>query len=901
MFSCSGRSSWRNALESRKSAGKCSAVFPQTTFPRLIILAAACLTTAAACAQTQLRFTDAYPVSEPVVMTPTSLAATGFATATAEEGEPAHDGSPARNSLWARFIAKESGLFRLSRSSESTATMRVGVYTNDALATLGRVASVTLMGETNELRWEAVAGVTYSVAFDSTNRTPTIPTIAMAKFFVRAQPDRPLKIGEIVTLEAVSTDPGVPLDGVVFSQRSAVFGSNPFGPWTSLPAVDSAPWQARVTNIAGGLLEIRATTPTATSLSTPVYLRPPNDDVAEAAELPGAFSALIEQRSLGIGSVEPGEFLPRRNEWFGTPATIWWKWTPTFSVNFSVTSQSHGLWAAYDGNPFTTAPLGSGFNALQFPAEAGRTYFLQMVVAGSPRFATNRIEFRQEVLALTLPPGSLRDDSIRTATGTGPAFVLPSGVVELGTASLLPDETFSGFRLNGLEPTRFEAGLPIFQLEVAPEGKTYQLSATNAAGIRVTAPALFLATRPANDAVALASELQESSGVVNGSLGTATADEPGAVNSPGAKTRWWRFSVPGDSSVDLDLRADGSIPLAARLAVFRGLPEPATEPLALVQGTAKILSLSFEAATAGTFFVSADMAGSYALNLQAIHPFRWINLPRTVEAGLDERLELSASWEAGLVINRIEFEGRSESYGGSPPLSYSLYPNRAGAQPLRVHYTRGDGTTRVLERLLAVKPRGDTFGQAENNQVRDNAGSGELTLASLQDGEPEPVGGSAGSVWHAWSPNRPGDFRLTRTAGQQAQIAVFEGDQLSSLRLIETLGVGEDSAVFSVGPERPYRIRVSSASASTESYQFSLTWIPQAPTLSVTLAPTAGGEFAAQLSFTTVPLEPYSIWSAEMPDGPWKLEESINAGETITVFSVQPNASANLFFRVTSP
>ena len=55
-------------------------MFPQTTFPRLLTLAAACLSSIAAWAQTRLVFTDAFPTESPATMTPTTLSATGFAT-----------------------------------------------------------------------------------------------------------------------------------------------------------------------------------------------------------------------------------------------------------------------------------------------------------------------------------------------------------------------------------------------------------------------------------------------------------------------------------------------------------------------------------------------------------------------------------------------------------------------------------------------------------------------------------------------------------------------------------------------------------------------------------------------------------------------------------------------------
>jgi hypothetical protein len=75
-------------------------VFPQTTFPRLLTLAAACLTSASVWAQTRLVFTDAFPTSEPATMTPNqgglfrlsrSIDATRSSNCAAQQkGEPPH-------------------------------------------------------------------------------------------------------------------------------------------------------------------------------------------------------------------------------------------------------------------------------------------------------------------------------------------------------------------------------------------------------------------------------------------------------------------------------------------------------------------------------------------------------------------------------------------------------------------------------------------------------------------------------------------------------------------------------------------------------------------------------------------------------------------------------------------
>lgn len=502
-----------------------------------------CLLGGTLAAQSRLVFTDAFPTESPATTTPTTLSATGFATATAEAGEPAHDGTPARNSLWARFTASQSGLFRLTRSIDAARSLRIAVYTNQTMASLGRVASVTMMGETNELRWEATAGVTYSVALDSTNSTPSVPTISFSTFFVRAIPDRPLDAGEVVRLEAVSTVPTNVFTELTFYKLDGYSGTlGGSGNRRLLMTLTNPPWSMSFTNQFGGLAEITADAPQR-SAPARLAMKPPGDLLAQAVELPGSFSTYSTSRGLPLASVEAGEFLPQTNLMAGAPASVWWRWRPAFTARTSVGSSPQGLWAVYENGTASPNLLAPSSGSVLFTAEAGKTYFLQMVVGGNPTtHAVNQVNIKRDVLTVLPPVGSVADVSL--GGGSLEGFLSASRQVEVVVTNLHPAESLVGYRLNNQLPDRFTAGgFPVFAVDLEEEGVGLLPSATNQAGLRLKGPGIYLAARPTNDLAISASPLPERDPYhANGLLGTGSPDDPralggGRTHGGGSSTR----------------------------------------------------------------------------------------------------------------------------------------------------------------------------------------------------------------------------------------------------------------------------------------------------------------------------------------------------------------------------
>ncbi len=782
-----------------------------------------------------LVFTDAFPTNTPQVLNPSSVNLRSWEQASAEPDEPAHDGRPAFRSLWARFTAKDSGLIRFSVPLEDTPAPRIAVYTNATLATLGRVTSRSLGGFENELGFEAVAGVTYSIALDWIARSPRIPSVAFSRFYLRASTDRPLRLGETVTLEVVSTDPALEL-GAVSVQLEVALATTSFTPHRTLAVLDQPPRRITLTNQSGGHWRVTARQNDRRSTPTLLILRPPADDIADATELPSNLVGLELRRDMPVGSIEPGEYLPLTNQWFGIPTTVWWKWTPTTTGPLSVFSSPHGLWAAYDGDPLASLPLKAGFNGLNFEAIAGRTYYLQMVVANTPIFHTNRIQLRRLPTFDIQIAGAVPDNSIISGTFKGRGLLAPSSAVTVTGINLWPGESYSGFRMEGFgalpQTGQTAEGMPIYSLNLQPEGSVLQLSGTNLAGVMLSSDPVFVAARPANDSVDAADPLPLTGpnfGPFNGRLASASADDPAIPGATSVRSRWWKYEGTGEATLVFQSSTAGTKPIPGTLAVFRGKPGPDSKPLAWARTNALRWSVQTDVAPGETLYLLVEAEGDFHIAPPVVHPFRWRN---PITRGYSWRsfdIELSPPLVPGVVLQKVSFDG--DTHGArSLPANLRLYTWSTGELPIVFEYRMPNGATGTFRHTITVRAAGDEFSDARLIQpdIKDRLTRLQVSFtgATPELGEPNPFGPAQHTLWYQWKPPRTGVWQIEATNAASC-IALFQGEHLGNLQFLAAHVAGSTNTQVRVDDQTTYSLLVARPDPGTGLETFFLRWVPE--------------------------------------------------------------------------
>lgn len=886
-------------IEKLASSVQRSLVIPCPSRPRLWLVLLPFLLLHRLAAQT-LAFTDDFPTNLPPALNPSGVRLSQWNVATTQPDEPAHDGRPAFRSMWARFTAQDTGLVRFTIPIDTIPAPRIAVYTNDTLATLGRLASRSLGGFENEFRFEVVPGVTYSVAMDWIDRTPTIPTLTFSKFYVRATPDRPLQLGETVTLEVVSTDPTLQLGAVrliVQSARSTTTFNT-----VANPVLEQEPRRFTLTNLNGGYWRIAARQDLRESTAAFVIFRPPADDIADAAELPSRLLGLDVFRNMPVGSIEPGEYLPITNQWIGIPTTVWWKWTPTFDGSFSVASSPHGVWAAYEGDPRASLPIQARFLGLSFDAIAGRTYYLQMVVANSPIFETNRIRFRRLVPVLDLQPAdAIPDDSIAGGTPSPRAFLAPSQTLTVTGINLHPDEAYTGFTLTGgLSRTlsgQTPAGLPIHSVELDPEGSLLSLLGTNLAGVVLSSQPIFVAARPANDAVQNAAPWPlAQAGRANGRLGTPNADDPVVPGAASVRSRWWKYEATGESTVVFRADVTGSKPVQSLLAVFRGQPGRDSQPIAVTRTNALSLNVQAGVAAGDVLYILTGSDEDLLLQPPVIHPFRWRNPVGFAFESLPFNVQLSPALDPAVTLRNISFPGTVGGDRFQLPGQFLLTPSQLGVVPIVFTYRLPSGQVNTLEHRVQVLRAGDHFSDAR--LLPPGAGGLLVNLQLLfggttrEPGEPDLFGFAQGTLWRQWRPARSGTWQIEAT-NLPSGIAVLQGDQLENLQLLATHTAGTPPARIQLDDQTTYHLLFAGPDNDSGKDNFFLRWVPANDAFSAaeTLVPPEGFPLFDPLGATAEPGEPAhggqpaarSLWWIHAPteSGYTELNLRIHGGTAI--------------------
>lgn len=328
--------------------------------------------------------------------------------ATAEPGEPAHDGHPATNSVWWLWTPPDSGLAKLTTQKvygyqtwdlwdphyePPGIPLYMGIYTGDSLTNLtpvtllpGSSANVgTDSGEAREYVFEASVGQTYHIAGDnpySCTFSLSLANMVLTQPAVRTS----LPCDQPVTLEYT------PLD-----TNTTIVWLEAFDGTNCLSIATNPPFQFQYMPSGSGSVGIWAVSTnslgtTLVSFTNTLTFSPLNDDFANATVVTNTGESGSYFADSRFASAEPGEpnIVP------GQPAThtVWWKWNPVYNVATKITlfSSSAAL-AIFKGTNLTSLDFvgmvqnpdlygAGGFNFfpnyanLTFIPEAGATYYV---------------------------------------------------------------------------------------------------------------------------------------------------------------------------------------------------------------------------------------------------------------------------------------------------------------------------------------------------------------------------------------------------------------------------------------------------------------------------------------------------------------------------------------------
>jgi hypothetical protein len=328
--------------------------------------------------------------------------------ATWEPGEPVHG-----MSVWYTWTAPVTGGVTIDEAYDN----RLNVYTGDSVGALASVSPKAYQPESEEVRFRAVAGVTYRIAVMAYHSTRVILKLAPPPandMFAAAAPLVPLD-GTVTAAgsnNGATGEPGEPNPGgtaaatVWYSYTPTASGaaalhlSNLDGifPSTAVYTGSAVGGLQRVTE--GNYDVPRFRVVAGTTYYVAVYGRdpqgslgdftlrlsftptPPNDQLADAVELPGA-SAERTGSNLN-GTREPGE--PSINGSTTSGSSVWYSWTApaTGRARVGVTGSGFSaVFAVFTGNEASrlsrVLPPRSAPDS--FPVVAGTTY--RIAVDGS--------------------------------------------------------------------------------------------------------------------------------------------------------------------------------------------------------------------------------------------------------------------------------------------------------------------------------------------------------------------------------------------------------------------------------------------------------------------------------------------------------------------------------------
>ncbi len=697
---------------------------------------------------------------------PGTLSATGSclgATSEPLEGSPYFSGT--RHSVWWRWVAPTSGVFRMTRTvpyapypADSSGLSAPRYYSDEMTvysgSALGQLTAVSAGPWSSEIMWPAEAGAEYQIQVSGgaalliLNMAPVArPTNDYFTNAVLISGTAPVH----GTTHGATLETGEPLhDGTFSPSRASVWyqwttpNSGTFaidGVWNpriytgdsidSLTSDVYMPGDGVFAAVAGQQYRIAVFDTGAFSLRIRPAFPPPNDDFSNRTLLSG--SNLDFTADFFDASREPDE---PPSYYFSLPTrTVWFSWTAPASGNFLLVATS--LWTyvlldVFTGDDLTnlTAVASTASSQIDFEAVAGVTYHFRadgssaggvdraaLQLRTRPRPAHDNFSDR---LRLTGSNVTISVSNIAASIEPGePEHYYSAGhsvwyswtAPESGRVSFVVDADFdpalalyTGDTLTNLTNIIVAGTFSSrFNIEVSA-GTTYQLAIFGYGESSGSGTlSIRYALAPANDGFAQRSTLihQPGTGTLEGA--TRETAEPGYAEDPSGSSVWWRWTAPTGGIYYL--RVEGTA--YEEVDVYTGVT------LASLQTVAPS-----ESAHASVLYFPAQAGVEYAIRI-------------STSSGDFSDYKLFVNYQA-------------------PP------PNDAFTN--RIAFTNAiAGTLKGATREVG-EPRADNF---------------PFPLPSMQDG---------GSVWFQWTAPESGVFEAEATQyWTSINLAVYRGNSLTNL------------------------------------------------------------------------------------------------------------------------
>jgi hypothetical protein len=582
----------------------------------------------------------------------------GFAStsgATAEPGEPPHDGHPATHSIWWRWIAPDSGLVKLSTLKEygyptwdpyheaPGIPLYIGIYTGSSLTNLAPVSLLpgssanvgTDSGEPRTYVFNAISGETYNIAGDN---------LYDCRFFLSLAN---ISLSQPTVLTNLPGDQPVTLEYSALDTNATIVWLEVFAGTNSLGIATNTPFQFQYMPAGSGSVAIWAVgtnslSNTLASFTNTLTFSPLNDDFAKATLVTNTGESGSYFADSQFATAEPGE--PDIIPGTSSTHTVWWKWNPLYNVATRITlfSSSSAL-SIFKGtnldslefvgmvqNPNLYPPWGGltypNYATLSFTPEPGATYYV--AGEGSPEVSW---AFFQQTFEI-LPAGSVRGfdgDSFdleaiwHEPIGPGPVdFVI--GEEELPILIVIPPNPTVIGRLGPIFS-------PPYRVTWTPTNcGTYFLWATFTNGavtnIDFGVTNIIPATRdtdktvfqilPRNDffsnATVIAPDTRSTNFFFNMAGASVEAAEPRHRDGPAVGTRWWAWTPSYSGTVRLKaIREMQPVPLE----VFTG------SAISKLSRIADNLAKTYRPGVSGALMVPVKAGKKYIIRVDDTCPY----------------------------------------------------------------------------------------------------------------------------------------------------------------------------------------------------------------------------------------------------------------------------------------